>query len=502
MVRCRRPPNVALAAGRIVRPCDPLSWRRVCGGEPSLHQRRTADKPLEPMPGAGANQFGRLARSANSVPPLHLLAGIGAVLVALTLVTPFAFEAGGDNAFIALTILAGLLTIVATHLAERIPAERALWLVFGLGILLRAYMLLFDPFLSSDIYRYVWDGRVQAASINPYRYFPAHEALAFLRDGTIFPHINRADTAVTIYPPVAQFFFLIVTRIGESVTVMRLALLGCEAVTVTMIALLLRRMNRPVTRVTAYLWHPLPLWEIANSGHVDALMVTLVLLGLWIALTGHALRGAVLITFAALVKPFAAPALAGIWRPWDLKMPLVVIAAAALCYLPYLSVGWGVFGFLTKGYLTEEGISAGYDLWLLSLWRLVFGEHQGDVVAYVVLAALVLMFKGFSVARSSHHTVASSLADINMLLLLALLLLSPNYPWYFLVITPFAALCGSPPSWVVSIGALLLSEQLDWDFYIPRMVTKSILFGGLFLAWALVAWRTRMQRTADTGASQ
>jgi hypothetical protein len=131
----------------------------------------------------------------------------------------------------------------------------------------------------------------------------------------------------------------------------------------------------------------------------------------------------------------------------------------------------------------------------------VFGEHQGDVVAYVVLAALVLLFKGFSVARSTHPTIASTLANINMLLLLALLLLSPNYPWYFLVITPFAALRGSPPNWVVSIGALLLSEQLDWDFYIPRMVTKSILFGGLLLAWALVAWRTRMQRTADAGLS-
>jgi alpha-1,6-mannosyltransferase len=230
-------------------------------------------------------------------------------------------------------------------------------------------------------------------------------------------------------------------------------------------------------------------------------MIALMLLGLWMALTGHALRGAALIAFSALVKPIAAPVLAGIWRPWDLKMPLVVIAAAALCYLPYLSVGWGVFGFLTKGYLTEEGINAGNDLWLLSLWRLVFGEHQGDVVAYVMLAALVLMSKGLSVARSSHHTIASRLADINSLLLVALLLLSPNYPWYFLVIAPFAALCGSPSNWVVSIGALLLSEQLDWDFYIPRMVTKSILFGGLLLAWALVAWRTRMQRTADAGLS-
>ena len=453
------------------------------------------------MPGSIASQLSRLVRSANNVPPLHLLAGVGAFLVGLTLVTPFAFQNYGDNAFIALTIAAGLLAIVATGLAERAPPDRALWLIVGIGILLRAYVLAFDPLLSSDIYRYVWDGRVQAAGINPYRYFPAHEALAFLRDETIFPHINRADFAVTIYPPVAQFFFLIVTRIGESVATMRLAVLGCEFVTVTLIILLLRRMNRPVTRVIAYLWHPLPLWEIANSGHVDALMVAMMLLGLWIAVTGHALRGAVLIAFSMLVKPIAAPALAGIWRPWDLKMPLVVIAVVALCYLPYLSVGWGVLGFLTKGYLAEEGIIAGNDLWLLWLWRVVFGEHQGDVIAYIALAALVLMFKAFTVARGAHGTIAATLADINMLLLLALLFLSPNYPWYFLVITPFTALCGSAPTWVVSIGALLLSEQLDWDFYIPRMVTKSILFGGLLLTWALTAWRFR-RRTVDVGLSR
>src|SRR6516165_3515584 len=270
---------------------------------------------MKPTSGVFASQLDRLAHSANNLPPLHLLAAIGAVLAGLTLVTPFAFEAGGDNVFIALTIPAGLLTIAATYVAERAPPDRALWLILGLAVVLRVYVLAFDPLLSSDIYRYVWDGRVQAAGINPYRYAPANEALAFLRDGAIFPHINRVDTAVTIYPPVAHFFFLTITRIGESVIVMRLGLLGCEGVTVSLIMLLLQRMNRPVTRVIAYLWHPLPLWEIANSGHVDALMIALMLLGLWIALAGHALRGAVVIAFAALVKPYVAPALAAIWRP-------------------------------------------------------------------------------------------------------------------------------------------------------------------------------------------
>jgi alpha-1,6-mannosyltransferase len=446
---------------------------------------------------SGANSCDRSLRAATDTVPVALLAGIGTVQAGLTLVTPFAFDNYGDNAFIALTIIAGLLAIVATNVAERVPSNRALRLIFGFAIALRVYVLLFDPFLSSDIYRYIWDGRVQAAGFNPYRYVPAHEALAFLRDGTIFPNINRVDSAVTIYPPVAQFFFLVVTRIGENVTVMRLALLGCEAVTVALIMLLLRRMGRPVTRVTAYLWHPLPLWEIASSGHVDALMIALMMLGLWIALTGHALRGAVVIAFSVLVKPIVAPVLAGIWRPWDLKMPLIVIATIALCYLPYLSVGSGVLGFLTKGYLVEEGIRDGDDLWPLALWRIVFGEHRGDVVAYVVMAAFILLFMGLYVARSAHQNIAATLADINMLLLLALLFMSPNYPWYFLVIMPFVALCGSAPAWVVSIGALLLSEQLDWDFYIPRMVTKSVLFGGLLLAWAFTALKTQVRRSAN-----
>jgi hypothetical protein len=443
---------------------------------------------------------GGRACTVDGVSSLLLLTAIGVVIVGLTSATPFAFETFGDNAFMAMTIPAGLLTIAATAQAERAAPALALWLIFGVAIVLRAYVILFDPLLSSDIYRYVWDGKVQAAGINPYRHIPSDPALASLREGAIFPHINRATTAVTIYPPVAQFFFLIVTRIGENVTVMRLALVGCEAVTVAIIMLFLRRMNQPVTRVVAYLWHPLPLWEIANSGHVDTLMVALMLLGLWIAVSGQALRGAILIAFSVLVKPYVAPVLAGIWRPWDLKMPLVVIAVIALCYLPYLSVGWGVLGFLTQGYLREEGISAGNDLWPLALWRLAFGEHHGDVVAYVAIAALILLFAGLVVARSGDRPIASRLADINRLLLLTLWLLSPNYPWYFLVITPFVVLCSSLPNWFVSIAALLLTEQLDWDFYIPRMVTKSILFGGLVLAWAFAAWRTRM-RTVEARPS-
>src|SRR5512146_19254 len=67
--------------------------------------------------------------------------------------------------------------------------------------LLRLPLLLAPPYLSNDVYRYVWDGRVQAAGVNPYRYVPAAAALEALRDDRIYPEINRRERAVTIYPP-------------------------------------------------------------------------------------------------------------------------------------------------------------------------------------------------------------------------------------------------------------------------------------------------------------
>jgi len=221
---------------------------------------------------------------------------LGATTIALTLATPSVFGAGGDNAFMAMAVATGFVAMAATRIAERAPSVKVFWMIVGVAVLLRGILLFIEPLLSTDIYRYVWDGKVQAHGINPYRYFPADDALASLRDAVVYPNINRPGSAVTIYPPVAQMFFFLVTRLGENVTTMKLALLACEAVTATLIVLLLQRLGRPATRLVAYAWHPLPMWEIANNGHIDALMVALMMLGIWLALTGRPLPGAVAIT--------------------------------------------------------------------------------------------------------------------------------------------------------------------------------------------------------------
>src|SRR5204862_1171502 len=100
----------------------------------------------------------------------------------------------------------------ASRLGDRADQRSALLVILTGAVAMRLAMLWVEPYLSSDIYRYIWDGRVQAAGINPYRYVPKAPELARLRDAEIWPNINRPDYAVTIYPPAAQAIFFAVTR--------------------------------------------------------------------------------------------------------------------------------------------------------------------------------------------------------------------------------------------------------------------------------------------------
>jgi hypothetical protein len=345
--------------------------------------------------------------------------------------------------------------------------------------------------LSDDIFRYVWDGRVQAAGVNPYRYVPADPALASLRDPKIFPRINRADYAVTIYPPVAQFFFLAVTRVSESVLATKAALVGCEAMTMAAIIGLLRRLGQSSARVVAYVWHPLPVWEVANNGHIDALMTALTMAGIWLAVArGRALWGAAVITLGALAKPFALLALPPLWKPFDWRMLLVVMAVTALAYAPYLSVGTGVLGFLGSGYLSEERVDTGGGFWPLVVWRALFGPSPGDAGVYRALSSLILAALALRAGFRQDRTPAATLADINRLLLVFLVLLSPDYPWYFLVAVPFLALVGGAPGWALTVGGFMLYDVVTGDPQIHFLV-RDAAFNGLVLAAAAFAWLRR-----------
>ena len=419
--------------------------------------------------------------------PHMRLAVIGVGLVGLTAAGPALHLAYGGWALMLVFGIGAAGAMLASR-TECTDQRGALIVILVAGVAMRLALVFVEPYLSTDIYRYVWDGRVQAAGINPYRYVPAAPEVAHLRDATIYPHINRAGYAVTIYPPLAQAIFFAITRFAESVLAMKLGLIAFEAATVAALLALFDRQGAPAMRIAAYAWHPLPIWEIAGSGHVDAAMCALLMLGLLLFLHGRALLAGMAVTLGALVKPTALLALPVFWRPWNWHLPAGVVLTAIVAYLPYLAVGPGVLGYLW-GYIDEEGLASGRGIHVLWLLERFTGPMPLAGTIYAVLAAIVLIALAIAVAFRKDRSDRAAITALGWLLVSFLILASPHYPWYFLVLVPFLALAPSAAAWVLTVTCPLLYDSnpdAAWPTYDARV---ALFLLGTTAAIAHDVWR-------------
>lgn len=323
-------------------------------------------------------------------------------------------------------------------------------IIFSVALGARLVAVFAPAFLSSDMYRYVWDGKVQGAGINPYRYVPADEHLQFLRDEQIYPKINRKEYAHTIYPPGAQLIFFAVTRISETEACMKAAMVGFEVLACWALLKILALFGRPREEILLYAWHPLCVWEIASSGHLDAVVVGLLSVAALALLRGKILRTACWITFAAMVKMFPLALLLAFGRRMTAWILMVCAGIIAAGYALYASAGAGVLGFL-GGFMREEGMDNGARYFFLA-WAHRYLHAPFWPELFVAISALLLGGIGFWATirlRDPKQILGLELA----IGIVATLLFSPHYPWYFLWILPFAVMLRYLPAIVLTLEA-------------------------------------------------
>ena len=439
--------------------------------------------------------------------PLYWLTWLGTALVALT-ISGLLLDVPartGDVRFLRVSMLVGLLAFsagiyfAAVRLILRHTWPRCtIWIVLGVATALRGLLLTEPPVLSSDIYRYVWDGRVQAAGINPYRYRPADPALASLRDAIIYPQINRASYARTIYPPVAQLVFGGVGRIWDSVTGMRLAILGFEAIGVVCLLGLLPLAELPRERILIYAWNPLALWSFASDGHVDAISIGLLGLALLLRArhkdgwAGAALAGAVLTKFVPLVVAPAFVRGGRFWRP-----ALAGLTVIGCGYALYSSAGWHVFGFLLS-YGQEEGIDSGHGIWLLAGLAHLIKLPPVAPIAYAGCIALIFLALAAIILRrrTPSNDVQALCRDTGILAAAAMVATSPHYHWYFAWLALPAAVAPSRALlWLATAPIVLIQEPVPGDrFFWPSLVYVPAL---LLLLADLRPWLAIKRRRGD-----
>ena len=391
-------------------------------------------------------------------PPTAMLclAALGAIGFALTVWSEQLVEHDRLR-FLLLVGAQSLIALAGAVVARRAPdTTRLLAIVVVFAIAPRLYLMLQKPTLSGDIYRYVWDGRVDIAGFNPFLHVPASPELAFLRDQTIYPWVDKKDYAITIYPPVSQAIFAVNALLGGGVTTLKALLLGLEGLGAAALISLLATLRLPRGLAALYLWHPAPLWEIAANGHSEAAVIGLMLSAFaWGVARNRSYFAGALIALGALVKPTAALALPCLWRPFDLRLPAFVLSVAVLCYAPFASACAGVLGFV-GGYAREQGLGAGTQFYAL---RLLAGDGAPPVwaiVAYYGVAAAVLLALIVRTCSRRDAALETSLTDTAATLVAFLFFLSSDLPWYSLILLPFAALTGSWACYAMPTAGFLL----------------------------------------------
>jgi len=414
---------------------------------------------------------------------LGILGGclLALTLAALSLHVPGALGIGSIRLKTWFVVIAGVsaaiyLAAVMTVL-QRPTAKQAVWLVLLVAAALRLPLIVSPPFLSTDVYRYVWDGRVQVSGVNPYRYLPADPALAGLRDNTVYPRINRAEYAPTIYPPAAEALYAAVAFVWSNLIAVKAAMVGFEILAVCCLLRLLSVANLPAGRVLIYAWNPLPVWAFAGNGHIDGAAIGMVAAALLLRVlhrdgwAGAALGLAILMKFLpAVVAPVLWRRRAG-WRT-----AAAAVAVILVCYAIYSSVGLRVFGFL-QGYSSEEGYDSGEGFWLLAGLSRLIPLPPAAAIIYKAAAGLLLAALGawFAFVRRPDDAVSICAAAGIMMAVLSFAI-SPHYPWYFAWLAVPCVLAPTPAVlWMATAPILLyldtFGDRLVWPsvVYVPAI---------------------------------
>jgi rSAM/selenodomain-associated transferase 1 len=320
--------------------------------------------------------------------------------------------------------------LTALH-ASRGLSTRGLRAALALAVLWRLVLVPAFPLLSDDVFRYVWEGRVQVHGGNPYAWDDRPESARWetLRDGVWRGVTHREYTAV--YPPLWEMACGLVVRLHDSVTAMKAFVVACELALLALLARMLRRRGLPRERLLILAWSPLALVEVAGSGHNDAAGALLLTASLAALDRGDGLGAALVAALGAQTK-FLPALVAASWRRRFRWWHIVAgIDLFLLLIVPYAAAGPGLWMSLGK-----YGRYWLFNQTLFDPLAAVAGDHEGGVkLAGALLAAVAL----FLAARKAEPVTAA------LAVVAASIVLAPNVlPWYALWFLPFLVLRDAP----------------------------------------------------------
>jgi hypothetical protein len=395
--------------------------------------------------------------------------------------------------FLAIHAALGLLMVVAWRAAAA-GAPRVLTIALAAAVAFRLIAATAPTSLSDDVFRYVWDGRIQAQGHHPYKFAPDDPMRAELRDD-VWEKINHKDIP-TIYPPLAELTFAALAVMKLGVTGFKLVFAILDLGVVFLLLRLLDAMGLPRHRALLYAWNPLAIVEVAASGHVEPLGLVLLVGAVLFLVEGKMTRAAAALAAAVQAKLLPLILVPGFARRLKSRALLVGALVITVTTAPYALRGpWFGGGVLAYAHRWEHGavlfalVRRGYE-WInlapalksgltwgqarwggadTALWDGLYAMVWPQELARMTVALLAL---GWAVVQSFRRQL-DEVTEARLVLGGAILLAPTLYPWYVLWVLPFAAATAAG-GWLL-LGALVPLQYLAGATEVPWPLRLAIL---------------------------
>lgn len=312
-------------------------------------------------------------------------------------------------------------------LALKVRPVSFIWF-WGLAIATRLILLPMEP--SDDIYRYIWEGRVQNLGFNPYLNAPNNPVFQPFHD-RLWESVEHKGIGA-IYPPLAELGFRALAAMRGSILGFKLAFTLADLVVCGLLAFRFGRSS-----ATLYAWNPLVLYSFAGGGHYDSWFI-LSIVASWMAWdlltpSRRAPATAVLLGMGVALKWMCLPLL--VWLVWRTlrdegwKRSLVT---ATLGIIPF-ATAWAIicagswnWRLMPKDYVIYARSADLLPSLLAGVWPGSLSHNELFLIPLAVVCVLI-------------YWRASNIFTAFEWFFAGLLVLSPViHAWYFTWMIPFA----------------------------------------------------------------
>lgn len=220
-----------------------------------------------------------------------------------------------------------------------------------IALLAQAVSVIFEPNLSVDYYRFIWDGEITLMGYNPFDFIPRDIANQVSSDSPYMRELynglsDLSKDNYSCYPPLNQSYFILSGAFSSSVWLsvftMKLLIIATEILGAFYLLKLLKHFSIDKARIWILYLNPLWIIECTGNVHFEGVMLSFLIASFYFIVTNKLIVAGIFFAFAVQMK--IVPLLL---LPFFLRF--LGFKKAALFYFVTISLSIGISLFQING---------------------------------------------------------------------------------------------------------------------------------------------------------